>query len=240
MRTWRISAALVLSLLAPGALTAADAPAQRSPKEALQAFNDLIGSWRAAGEPHGTREEKQRGFWQEKISWEWQFKGKDAWLRTFVENGKYFTSGELRYLPAQNVYQLRLQTPAKETQTFEGPLKQRQLILERTDDQHKRTQRLTLSLLHANRYLLRYEVKPAEHTVFTPVYLVGATKEGVAFASDDDGQPECVVSGGLGKFAVSYKGKTYYVCCSGCRDAFKEEPEKYIKEYEAKQKAKGK
>jgi YHS domain-containing protein len=31
---------------------------------------------------------------------------------------------------------------------------------------------------------------------------------------------------------VLYKGKTYYVCCSGCRDAFKDDPEKYIKEFE--------
>ena len=51
------------------------------------------------------------------------------------------------------------------------------------------------------------------------------------FASVDKG-PECIVSGGLGTMAVSHKGKTYYVCCSGCRDAFNEEPEKYIKEYE--------
>jgi YHS domain-containing protein len=32
------------------------------------------------------------------------------------------------------------------------------------------------------------------------------------------------------------QGVTYYVCCSGCRDAFNEDPEKYIKEYEAKKK----
>jgi hypothetical protein len=46
----------------------------------------------------------------------------------------------------------------------------------------------------------------------------------------------CIVSGGLGKITVSYKGKTYYVCCSGCRDAFSDQPEKYVKEWEAKQK----
>ena len=34
--------------------------------------------------------------------------------------------------------------------------------------------------------------------------------------------------------AVTYKGETFYVCCSGCRDAFNENPEKFIKEYEAK------
>ena len=37
------------------------------------------------------------------------------------------------------------------------------------------------------------------------------------------------------KFKTVYKGKTYYVCCGGCRDAFKDDPETYIKEFEAKQ-----
>jgi YHS domain-containing protein len=44
----------------------------------------------------------------------------------------------------------------------------------------------------------------------------------------------CVVSGGLGKIQVSYKGETFWVCCSGCADAFKDNPEKYIAEFKAK------
>ena len=46
-----------------------------------------------------------------------------------------------------------------------------------------------------------------------------------------------IVSGGLGKIKVSYKGQTYYVCCTGCQEAFKDDPEKYLKEY-AERKAK--
>ena len=33
---------------------------------------------------------------------------------------------------------------------------------------------------------------------------------------------------------LTYKGETFYVCCSGCRDAFNENPEKYVKEFKAK------
>jgi YHS domain-containing protein len=36
---------------------------------------------------------------------------------------------------------------------------------------------------------------------------------------------------------VSYMGQTYYVCCSGCRDAFNENPAKIIAEYKARKKA---
>ena len=35
---------------------------------------------------------------------------------------------------------------------------------------------------------------------------------------------------------VSFGGKTYYVCCTGCRDAFNEDPEKFVKAFEKKKK----
>jgi hypothetical protein len=227
---------LSLAVLAVPVLTA-DAPVRKSPKKALQAFNDLIGSWRGTGEPNGTREEKQRNFWQEKIAWEWQFKGDDVFLRAVIDKGKYFTAAELRYLPDKDRYQLTARTPARETLVFEGTRDKNRLTLERQDEKKNETQRLIVTVLHFNRYLYRYEVKPAAGARFALVYQVGATKEGVDFAGGDDA-PECVVSGGLGTMPVVYKGKTYYVCCSGCREAFKDEPEKYIKEFEARKKAK--
>jgi hypothetical protein len=238
MKRLRTFCSLLVLVLVAG-VAFADEPEKVKPRKALKAFNSLIGSWRGTGEPEGTREEKQRGFWQETISWEWQFKGEDVFLKAAFEKGKHFTGSELRYLPDKDLFQMTLTTPAKETLTFEGKFADKRLTLERTDDKTKETQRLVISLLHSNRYLYRYEVKPAEHTVFTKVYQVGATKEGVAFASTGD-EPECVVSGGLGTIQVVYKGKTYYVCCTGCRDAFKEEPEKYIKEYEERKAAKEK
>ena len=224
---------LLLAVLAPVAAVAANDAPKRSPKEALQAFNGLIGSWRGSGEPNGTREEKQRGFWQETIAWQWRFKGDDASLQATFTKGKYYTAGELRYLPDADRYQLTLRTPAKNELQFQGTFKDRRLTLERTDNKTGETQRLVISLLHPNRYLYRYDVKPAGHATFSTVYQVGATKEGVSFASADDG-PECVVSGGHGTISTNYKGKTYYFCCTGCRDAFKDAPEKYIKEYEAR------
>jgi YHS domain-containing protein len=221
----------LLPVLAP--VVAADDAPKRTPKQALQAFNDLIGSWNGLGEPNGTRAEKEKGFWQETIAWQWQFKGDDAWLATTFDKGKYFASGELRYLPDADLYQLTMRTPAKDELVFKGPLEEHKLTLERTDDKTGETQRLVFSLLHSNRYLYRYDVKPADRSAFRQIYQVGVTKEGESFASVDEG-PECVVSGGHGTLTTMYKGKTYYFCCTGCRDAFKDNPEKYIKEYEAR------
>jgi hypothetical protein len=237
MKPARVVGPVFLLLLLGPAAVAADEPAQKTPKEALKALNDLIGGWRGTGEPAGTREERQRGFWVEQILWEWQFKRGDVYLRALIDKGKHFTGAEIRYLPERGVYQLKAKTPDKETLVFEGPLDRRRLTLERKDDKKGETQRLVLNLLHFNRHLYRYEVKAAGRGVFKEVFHVGATKEGVEFAGDE-GKPECVVSGGLGTMPVVYKGKTYYVCCSGCRDAFNDEPEKYIKEFEERQKKK--
>jgi len=226
-------------------LTGADPPAPPkvvSPKEALQPFNVLVGSWKGSGAPDGTKEERAAGAWSETISWVWQFKDQDAWLAVEFDKGKHFTKGELRYTPEKDKDQprftLKLTTPDKSTVTFVGTLtdKDKVLTLDRADGPTDEQQRLVMSLLHNNRYLYRFETRPAGTTVaFTRKYQVGATKEGVPFADVPKG-PECIVSGGLGTIKVSYKGKDYWVCCTGCRDEFKADPEKYIKEFEAKAK----
>src|SRR5262249_30323431 len=224
----------LLALLVPLVVLPADSTERKSPKGALRAFNDLVGSWRGTGEPEGTRAEKLKGFWSESIAWDWQFKGNDVWLRLALAKGKHLSKGELRYVPGKDVFQLTVVTPEKETRTFEGPLSGKRLTLEREDPKTHEVQRLVFSFLHSNRYLYRYEVKRPDRATFAKIYQVGATKEGIPFAGPGDSSPESIVSGGKGTIAVSYKGKTYYVCCTGCREEFKDNPEKYIKEYEAK------
>jgi hypothetical protein len=237
---WQYLIAVCLLDAFMGPVTVADQPARRSPKEGLQAFNHLIGEWKGTGRPEGSREEQDRGLWIETQDWIWRFKGADVWLQVRFTKCKHFVRGELRYLPDKDVYQFTLYTPAKDTLTFTGKLTDRRLTLERSDGQKKEDQRLVVSLLHPNRFLYAYEVKPADRSLFTRVYRVGATKKGVPFASSGDNQPECVVSGGLGTIRVSYKGKTYYVCCTGCQAEFKANPDKYVKEYEAKKARQGK
>ena len=89
-------------------------------------------------------------------------------------------------------------------------------------------------------------LKPVERTVEVPeigvadeVFLTSTAGGIMPLVEIDgrpvgDGKPECIVSGGAGTMAVSYMGKTYYVCCSGCRSEFNESPAKYVKEYEEK------
>lgn len=228
MRAW---CSLVVLTWLP-VLVHAENPTARS---ALKPFNELVGAWKGTGIPEGSRAEKDSGWWSERPSWQWQFSGADAWLIVDIAKGRYFAGGELRYLPDSKRFRLTLETLAKEKQVFEGELTDKKLVVERTDATTKETQRLTYRLLHSNRITYQYEVRGAGKTAFVKKYQVGMTKEGVAFASGTTG-PECIVSGGLGTMTVSYQGTTYYVCCGGCRDEFKANPEKYIKEFKAKKK----
>jgi hypothetical protein len=234
---------VILTLFAIAADPAAQAIA---PKDALQPFNLLVGAWKGSGAPEGTRDERAAGAWSETIEWIWKFKGSDAWLAVTFEKGKHFTTGELHYTAspakkdspkdAEPRFTLTLTAPDKSTSRFVGTLKDKVLTLDRADGPADEQQRLVISLLHHNRYLYRFESRPAGTTVaFSRKYQVGATKEGVPFADVPKG-PECIVSGGLGTIKVSYKGKDYWVCCSGCRDEFKADPEKYLKEAAAKAK----
>ena len=230
-----LAAAIVLLVLLFAVVRAEDKPGKRTEKEALKAVQVLIGSWHGTGLPEGTREEKQKGLWEETINWEWHFKDKDVFLKATIDKGKYFTAAELRYLPEKDTYQLTATTPAKEKVVYEGQLKDKRLTLERTDDKTRERQRLVINLLHDNYYRTIYEVKPAQKPAFRTLYQVGTKNEAIPFAEADHSK-DCIVSGGRGSIAVMYMGKTYYVCCGGCKDAFNEDPAKYVKELEERKK----
>ncbi len=208
-----------------------------SARDALKPFNVLVGSWKGTGAPEGTKEERSAGLWTETVTWGWQFHENDAWLTATFVKGKYFTEGELRYNADKDAFELTLSGTDKKKITFTGTLKEKLLTLEHSGGTSGDDRKLVFSLLHHNRHLYRLETRsPGSALGYAKVWQVGATKEGVPFANAPKG-PECVVSGGVGTMKVSYKGKDYYVCCSGCRDAFKDTPEKWIKEFEAKLKS---
>ena len=79
-----------------------------------------------------------------------------------------------------------------------------------------------------------YKKEAAGGKLYSAIYGIQANKDGESLAASKESKNLCVVSGGAGTMSVSYKGESFYVCCSGCRDAFNENPEKYIKEFKAK------
>jgi hypothetical protein len=226
----RLVLTVVLIGSGPTILEADSAP---SAKEALKPFNDLVGSWKAVGEPEGTLAEKQRGFWRETVSFVWKFQGSDAWIAVTFDNGKHYRSGEIRPQPDGKGYVLELLTKDGRKLTYHGKpdANGRNFIFERTED--KQMERLTIGLVGDIRFKYVLETRPEGRRLMTRVFQVTGTREGETFATREK-LPECIVSGGLGTMTVSYKGMTYYVCCTGCRDEFYANPEKYIKEFQEK------
>ena len=96
--------------------------------------------------------------------------------------------------------------------------------------------RVSIDPLHDTRLLVLLEAEDPEHHTFSQLGEVGYTREGIAFAVDAS-YPLCVVTEGRGTIQVRYKGKTYWVCCTGCRDLFKDHPERVLAEAAAREKA---
>jgi hypothetical protein len=224
--------ALVLGafLLAPGH-SAADTDRDRA-REGLKVLQDYIGGWKGSGGP--IRPRLGAPIWSEKIDWSWRFKGSDIWLAVKFEKGKYFKTGELRYLPAKKLYQFTLADVKGKKRVFDGELDKGYLTLQRTDPDTKETQKLVMNLAGDGvRFIYRYGHKRGGSTLWVNDFQVASTKVGESLGAVEKKQ-ECVVSGGVGTIAVSFKGETFYVCCSGCRDEFNANPEKYVKEFKAR------
>lgn len=80
-----------------------------------------------------------------------------------------------------------------------------------------------------NRYLLEVGRRRGK-AAFRRYDTVSTQREGTSFAvSDSDyGDKTCIISQGLGTISVSYEGKSYWVCCSGCKAAFESDPATWI------------
>ncbi|MCC6417069.1 MAG: hypothetical protein IT429_02340 [Gemmataceae bacterium] len=201
-----------------------------SAKEALQELNDYIGGWKG----NGTSEKNRTEIWQESGNWGWRFKGKDAWLTLDLTGGKHFKRGELRYLTDKGAYQLTVIDKADKARVFEGKLKNRRLVLTRDDRATGGAEQIQMYLAGGGiRFIYEFAVRPPNRTLYTKDFQVAMTRAGESFGAAAK-KAECIVTGGLGTMAVMHKGATYYVCCSGCRDAFNEDPEKFIKEFQAR------
>ncbi|MSR79693.1 MAG: hypothetical protein EXS11_03080 [Gemmataceae bacterium] len=203
-------------------------------KEALQKLQEFVGQWKASGGPDGRN--KVVPIWSETIEWSWKFKGDEVSLMMKIGGGKYLKGGELRYLTEKKAYQLDAIDIKGEKLVFTGKFAKDILTLERLDKKSDERQQLVMNTAAEGiRFLYRFKKAEEGRTLFTGVYIVQATKEGESLGAAQK-KNECVVSGGAGTMTVSFKGETFYVCCSGCADAFKETPEKYIAEFKAKKK----
>jgi hypothetical protein len=229
--------ALLLGLgLAVGRADSADK--RDSLVEGLRDLNVFIGKWKGTGGPDKIRPAPGDPIWSEDLNWAWRFRKDDAYLVLEIKKGKHLKGGELHYLPEKERFRFIGRTADDREQTFEGKFSERSntLTLERVDPKTKETQQLRMtSAGDGVRFIYRFRHKAGGSTLWKKDYMVAASKEGESLALKKK-MIECVVTGGLGTMPITYKGMTYYVCCSGCAEAFRENPEKFIAEYNARKK----
>ena len=205
-------------------------------KEKLRELQDFIGQWNLNGATKlrpGPRDKS----WSETVDWGWRFKGEDCWLTVTFKGGKFLKTGEVRWSIKDKAYELTGTPPeGKEKLSFKGTLKDEKLLFERVDPKTKEVQRIRMNTAAEGiRFVYLVDRKSQGGTIWKVEYMVAGNKKGESLGTKEK-KPECVVSGGVGTMTVSYNGETFYVCCSGCADAFKENPKKYVDEFKKSKK----
>jgi YHS domain-containing protein len=217
---------------------AGDESAARDIPAAFAPLEYLVGRWHGQGVPKDSSAQQFRG-WSETHTWAWIFaQGRPAGLSVSIEGGRVLTAGKLTFDAARKLYRLDGAggTPALAPVTFEGTLDAagKLLVLERAEKVAAGSGKTRLSLgPNANfvRYTIHVDRQDAGAPGFRRAFDVGLTKEGESFAGGAAAaeRPKCIVTGGAATLTVSFQGQTYPICCTGCRDEFNENPEKYIK-----------
>ena len=175
-------------------------------KEAMQRVQLVVGAWKVAAVPKGTKEEA----WIERHEWSFTIEKDEFSLRLVVTDGKMLKEGDLGYDLKRNLYRFRVIRIDGKESVFEGKLRERELALDEVVEKGAEQQRIEFQLLRENRHLISIEKRKAGRESFLMTHSFGCTKEGVPFLRGE--MPKCVVTGGAGAIAVRHGGKTYYVC----------------------------
>ncbi|MDG1893848.1 MAG: hypothetical protein P8J37_02960 [Fuerstiella sp.] len=227
---------LAVALLFPGvsAVPLADEPpgSRSNRTHDLNPFNSLIGDWRGVGQ---LKRGSSKGAWIEKTVCEWQFRAAETSVVLKSTGSERFE--QLRLAWDQKKKQLVLTRKTKQgVHEYRGPAPTdwpRAIRLETVRNDDGVVYRCTMQQLSDIRATLLFEKQTSPNGSFRRDFGIGYTRAGAKLAQSGNGQRRCVVTGGLGTIPVSFQGKTYYVCCHGCVQAFNEAPEAIIEEYRA-------
>ena len=232
-RLQRVSRLSCLALLIVAALSLSSdaepltAEARQAAQEALRDFNELIGGWRGVGQP---RRGSNRGAWRQNATWVWDFQPNSVGVKYVVTDGQLVTSARVTWDADAKEYVLVLTTPEDEQRMYRGRKDGNKFVFDSRPDDEGVTHRMTITRLNEKRALVLHERRSDGQQTFVRVAEVGYTREGTRLATTGGGGPECIVTGGAGTIQVTHNGKTYYVCCTGCKQAFEDDPEGIIAE----------
>ena len=210
-----------------------DEPDQQQGKESLIALQEFVGQWKGAGQ---IRRGSTQGAWIEESQWVWQFDEAGAAVILESKKGKFLVRLELRAAKKTDEFVATGETPDGKKVHFSGKVNEDgRLVLVATEPEKQLVARISIrTVAEGKRMVATYE-RLLTGTLYGRLGELGSTRKGSMFGAGGT-QIVCIVSGGKGTTPVTYDGKTYYVCCSGCRDYFNENAAEVVAEYLANKK----
>jgi len=235
MRRWIVDFGFVSMVVWSASAEAVDeTPAAFAP------FEHMVGAWKGTASPIANR---VKG-WPESHAWAWKFDGgKPVAMTVDWQGDKALVKGQLIYDGPSKKYRLDGTDPAGKPVAFVGTISGdgKVLTLDKVVATKGDPKERIIVRPNANkiRYTLQVDRQEPGAPQFKKRIEVGLTKAGESFAAGSGGEnlPKCIMTGGASTITVSYQGKTYPVCCTGCRDEFNDNPEKYAKKADEAAKA---
>ena len=197
----------------------------------LQPLQSVVGSWRGVGQP---RRGSRKGAWQETAVCRWDFSAKHPAIRFDTEHGLQFEKLTMMIADDGKSLELHQQINKQSSRIYYGRVPAKwptklQLLSAPEDDGSRH--RCTIEQLKDIRLVMLFERQASSAAGFRRVAGIGYTRSGHKLAAKAGNQRECIVTGGQGTIPVLHKGKTWYVCCEGCRQAFEESPDEIVTNY---------
>ncbi len=210
----------------------------------LQPLQILLGQWRGT-----TRREFENFKAVDNHEWVWDLRTDPIRPALTINSDKspYLKTGRLTWDVATEKYSLEATDVSGRTRKYAGGFSEPVHEIVGSDDKLHKVFRLEFDQVELsdgedgelwqlaidqqenNRYLLEIG-KRRGSAAYARYDTVSTQREGTSFAlSDADyGEKTCIISEGLGTTELTFKGRSYWVCCSGCKAAFEEDPEKWI------------
>jgi len=210
----------------------------------LQPLQILLGQWRGT-----TRREFENFKAVDNHEWVWDLRTQpnNPALTIGSDKSPYLKKGRLSWDVNREKFTLTATDSTGTERTFVGDFTEPVHEIVGSDDKLHRVFRLefvqeatsdnnapefwqlAFAQQENNRYLLEI-AKRRGNAAFARYDTVSTQREGTSFAVSDTDYAEktCIISEGLGTTELTYKGRSYWVCCSGCKAAFEEDPEAWI------------
>ena len=225
----------------PQTLSAIVSKAEMSREKVVSALSQLsflVGDWRGVAQP---KRGSNSGAWSEKSHVVWRFDEQIPCLLMKLEPGEkstriFFATASETGRPIIELHQpdkpaLAMELTEPEKSPVADSTAQDHWMFESVAEPGKPRLRFTVRKINDIRMTMLFEESLSSGAPFRRQYEIGMTRAGERLANGNTGERQCIVTGGLGTISVTHAGKTYYVCCEGCKQAFESDPEGTLTAY---------